>query len=827
MKAMNQLVVFKLGKGNWQQGFPTVTVQLWEMDSTAPLQWTGSLPPSQELPELYGQWRSLYVALYRRLNWRRSITSGIEIEADDGLTHISEATFQRLCQQLKSQLEIWLEVSSFSKVERRLRAKLLPYAEIRVIVETEDRQLRQFPWHLWGFFEDYPQAEVALSMPEYERAEVVPRSATGRVRILAILGNSEGIDVQQDRQLFEQLPVAETVFLVEPQRQELDQWLWDEQGWDILFFAGHSDSQRDGVEGEIAINRTDRLTIAQLKNALRAAIARGLKLALFNSCDGLGLARSMAELNIPHLIVMREPVPDQVAQEFLKHWLTAFAGGKSCYRSVREAREKLQGLENQFPCASWLPVICQNPAEAPPSWQSLLGLPSPDLGSQPDSQPAAPVKEPVSRSDTAAPRTACLRWRGLQTGVAVGAIATGILMGIRCLGWLQPLELNAYDHLMRLRPSQGSTDPRILVVEVAQSDIQRYGYPQSDATLATAIQKLSQMQPRAIGLDMHRYQARPPGRSAFLAQFQQHLNLFLVCFSGATDRDLLAPPPEFSEEQQINQVGFSDLAIDGSTALDSDRSDVMGQGQASLAGRSVRRQFLSYDPQRSTAASPCITPYSLSWQLTYQFLAVAQIRPLDVNPVTQNWRFGSVEFAQLPTRFVGYQNLRGNQVMINYRTEQPAAHVTLTQLLQGQVNRSLVKNRVVLIGVTAPIASDSSATPYGEMPGLWIHAHMVSQMLSAVLDKRALIWGLPQYQEMQWGDALWVLAWSALGGVLVWQCRSTLWLGGTTVVAMLALHQLCLVFLIQGGWMPLIPALLGLGSTSGISGILKFMRKGR
>jgi CHASE2 domain-containing sensor protein len=200
---------------------------------------------------------------------------------------------------------------------------------------------------------------------------------------------------------------------------------------------------------------------------------------------------------------------------------------------------------------------------------------------------------------------------------------------------------------------------------------------------------------------------------------------------------------------------------------------------------------------------------------------------LDVNPVTQNWRFGSVEFAQLPARFVGYQDLRGNQVMINYRTEQPAAHVTLTQLLQGQVNRSLVANRVVLIGVTAPIVHDSFITPYGEMPGLWIHAHMVSQMLSAVLDKRSLIWGLPQYQEIQWGDALWVLVWSTLGGVLVWQCRSPLWLGGTTIAAMLALHQLCLVFLIQGGWMPLVPALLGLGSTSGISGILKFVRKGR
>ncbi|SKB13866.1 hypothetical protein PL11201_530196 [Planktothrix sp. PCC 11201] len=31
---------------------------------------------------------------------------------------------------------------------------------------------------------------------------------------------------------------------------------------------------------------------------------------------------------------------------------------------MREARERLQGLESEFPCASWLPVVSQNPAES-------------------------------------------------------------------------------------------------------------------------------------------------------------------------------------------------------------------------------------------------------------------------------------------------------------------------------------------------------------------------------------------------------------------------------------------------------------------------------
>jgi hypothetical protein len=60
---------------------------------------------------------------------------------------------------------------------------------------------------------------------------------------------------------------------------------------------------------------------------------------------------------------MLPPVPDFVAQQFLKYFLIAFANGEPLDRSVRQAREQLQGLEDLYPCASWLPIICQNPAE--------------------------------------------------------------------------------------------------------------------------------------------------------------------------------------------------------------------------------------------------------------------------------------------------------------------------------------------------------------------------------------------------------------------------------------------------------------------------------
>ena len=197
----------------------------------------------------------------------------------------------------------------------------------------------------------------------------MPIVAKSKVRVLAILGCSAGINIEEDKKLLESLPNAEIVFLAEPKHHEINDKLW-EQPWDIIFFAGHGETDKD--IGKIHINKTDSLTLDEVWYGLKKAVASGLQLAIFNSCDGLGLARRLDDWEIPQMIVMREMVPDFVAQQFLKDFLTNFASGNSLYQAFRDAREKLQGLETDFPCASWLPIICQNPAVEPLNWNDLL-----------------------------------------------------------------------------------------------------------------------------------------------------------------------------------------------------------------------------------------------------------------------------------------------------------------------------------------------------------------------------------------------------------------------------------------------------------------------
>ena len=358
---MSKLVVLKLGDGDLHQGF-SVTLQLGEENQRHLMEIPGRLPNCLNLINSYIDWQSAY---------RQFITETRLGKLPAQLSNFSTLDINRKALELTEQLNQWLNSELFQSLREKLLEQLKPDEQVRLIIQTSNFDLQRLPWYCWSFFERYPKAEVAISGWGYEQVKS-SQSNKKQVNILAILGNNIGINLEENKKLLENLPQTQVNFLIKPDLQELTNKLW-ETSWDIIFFAGHS--RTECQQGIIELNDFDSLTIAELKNALRRSLAQGLKLAIFNSCDGLGLAQALADLHIPQVIVMREPVPDRVAQEFLKYFLNAFAGGKSLYLAVREARERLQGIENYFPCSSWLPVIFQNPTQELLTWNQLLGKP--------------------------------------------------------------------------------------------------------------------------------------------------------------------------------------------------------------------------------------------------------------------------------------------------------------------------------------------------------------------------------------------------------------------------------------------------------------------
>ncbi len=369
---MSKRVLLTLMDGSFETGFPIV-LRISEDDrATQEIQVIGKLPPAPQLLDSLHRWQTVYYQLVMP-----------QARIQPKAAQITNVSCSELGMDFVEQFNRWLNsnTKAWRIIRDELQRSLNPTDEIQVILQTEDPAIRHLPWQSWDLFVNhYTQSEIVLSTSAYQAIRPLT-IRTRKVRILAILGDSTGIDIQRDRALLEKLPNTDITFLVEPHREALNEQLWS-QPWQIVFFAGHSRTESSGEFGRIYINRHDSLPIAELKHALRRAIAQGLQLAIFNSCDGLGLARELAELSLPQMIVMREPVPDQVAQAFLKQFLTSFVRGRPLHLAVREAREKLQGLEQQFPFASWLPIVCQNPTAKTLTWQTLVGRVVQPIGSR-------------------------------------------------------------------------------------------------------------------------------------------------------------------------------------------------------------------------------------------------------------------------------------------------------------------------------------------------------------------------------------------------------------------------------------------------------------
>ncbi|HAX75208.1 MAG TPA: hypothetical protein DCY88_05070 [Cyanobacteria bacterium UBA11372] len=356
----DNLVILKLESGDFEQGF------LVKFQSVQ-IELEGKLPHAPHIIEDYKQWSSTYqqLRLPRRKKFQRH-------KRDESIS--LHENCQKAAQKLGNSIKAWLNSAEFYYLTEQLPT-FDSSESIHIVVQAKDIQLQRLPWHFWDWLKDYPNAEIALSPLANEPIGRPAPVLREKIRVLAILGSSINIQVEQDIEKIKQLLApeqAELVPLFQPSRDKLFEVLWDEKGWDILFYAGHSASEINGETGWIEINENERLTISELRKALNIAINSGLKLAIFNSCDGLGLGRELASVHLPYAVVMREEVPDPVALEFLQAFFQSFISGQSLPAAMSQARKQLKKLETEYPCGSWLPVICQErPEQEILTWQKL------------------------------------------------------------------------------------------------------------------------------------------------------------------------------------------------------------------------------------------------------------------------------------------------------------------------------------------------------------------------------------------------------------------------------------------------------------------------
>ena len=318
----------------------------------------------------------------------------------------------------------------------------------------------------------------------------------------------------------------------------------------------------------------------------------------------------------------------------------------------------------------------------------------------------------------------------MLTGMSV----TGLVLGTRQLGQLESLELAVYDAMVRVRP-EPSVDSRLLIVAITEADIRtQKRWPFPDSVYAAALSQLQQHQPRAIGLDILRDIPAEPGHDALTKELRRS-NVIAIQSLGNTPEEAIPAPPKLPSDR----VGFNDLITDTDGV--------------------IRRNLMFV----SDGAAEYV---SFSTRLAMQYLSHSGDRLPNGDFV-----LGKAVFSPLRSNSGGYQRIdaAGEQVLLDYRSVRyPSEVVTLSQVLQKQVNPALIRDRVVLIGTTAPSTKDLFFTPFSpaetanpKMPGVVIHAQMVSQTLTAALEGRSLFWFWSEPIEV-----LWIVSWAIAGGLL-------------------------------------------------------------
>lgn len=370
-----------------------------------------------------------------------------------------------------------------------------------------------------------------------------------------------------------------------------------------------------------------------------------------------------------------------------------------------------------------------------------------------------------------------------------------LVLFLRSVGLLQSLELATLDHFFHLRPYE-PPDERITIVAIDEVSL-RGGFPIPDGIIAELLQKLQVHQPRAIGLDIYRNLPTQPGYEALVNAYKSMPNLVGIELLAPNNQNASVPPPPKLNREQ---VGFNNLLYDPD-----------GKVRRSLLYLHIGDQLHE----------------SFALKLALLYLKAEGIKPQKAAINPKYLQLGKAEFPRFQGNDGAYikADAKGYQILSNFpkpgcRNHTPSQcgyrQVSMVDVLNNKVPTSWIRDRIVLIGSTASSVQESVFIPYssrlmsGAKPvaGIVLQAYFVDQLISAALDGRPLlkVWS-------DFGEYLWIFAWSYIGSATTWRIRKP-------IPSLLTVLFCCLLLIISaylaflfGWWIPLIPALLTFGGS--------------
>ena len=322
--------------------------------------------------------------------------------------------------------------------------------------------------------------------------------------------------------------------------------------------------------------------------------------------------------------------------------------------------------------------------------------------------------------------------------VIAPTVATAVITGA-FLGAFNLLEWEVRDVFFQLRPAE-SAERKVVVVTIDELDIRTAeDWPIPDEILAELLEKIADQQPRAIGMDIYRDLPEEPGHQRLVEVFESTPSIVGV---EKVNGSRVNPPPALAA---LGQVGLADLVLD--------------------TDRKVRRALLtSVDPESGEMKA------GLATQIALGYLGAEGIVLESVDPDKQRFQLGKAFFEPLRSHQAGYakNDLGGYQILLNWRGAEDAfITVPMRDVLSGNIDDDLMRDRMVFIGTIAPSTNDFFETPYSStwiesskqvMPGVFVHANIASQLVQSAMTGRTGLTGFTSWQRQ-----LWIVFWTLLG----------------------------------------------------------------
>ncbi|MBW4684376.1 MAG: CHASE2 domain-containing protein [Komarekiella atlantica HA4396-MV6] len=402
--------------------------------------------------------------------------------------------------------------------------------------------------------------------------------------------------------------------------------------------------------------------------------------------------------------------------------------------------------------------------------------------------------------------------RGQKEFITATSVAICVLV-LRSIGLFQSLEFAALDQFFRLRPNE-PPEQRITIVAIDEDSLSRVGsWPIPDSDIAKLLQKLNAYKPQAIGLDIYRDLVVPnndfaekPVNKELLDAYKSMPNLIGIELL-ANDKNKnsknknvgVAPPLGLNR----NQVGFNNVVYD--------------------PDGKIRRSLLYWHVNEHQVHE------SFALKLALLYLKSQGITPTKAASNPEYLQLGKAIFTRFKPNDGAYvrADAGGYQILSNFPKpgcSSPSAEfcgypqVSMKDVLADEVEENLIKNRIVLIGSTAPSLQDFVFIPYSSrlmgtatpVSGIELQAYFISELISAAVKGRPLLEVCSDLVE-----DLWIFVWSYVGAVMTWRIRhpTTSFISILVSCSMLSLSAY-LAFL-YGLWIPIIPPLF----TFGISAI--------